>query len=237
VIAWAAIDLLDGRAVRLEQGRESRRLDFGRATDVFKDLVSRGIRWFHVVDLDAAFGRESTLPGFLRAIGNGGRGVRLQVAGGIRSIDAAQRMLDLGAARVVVGSLIFRAPEACARLVSDLGPDRCVAAIDFRSGLVRIEGWKTSVGSTQVGLRVARALGFAEALVTDIGRDGMMRGPNLALVRSLSDSGLRIVASGGVTSPRHLRALAAMTHVSGAVVGKALYLGRIRPEEIREHAS
>ena len=237
MIAWAAIDLLAGRAVRLEQGQELRRMDFGLATDVFKDMVSRGVRCFHVVDLDAAFGREPSLPRFLRDIGHQGKRVSLQVAGGIRSLDSARRMLDLGASRVVVGSLMFRDPYECARLVSGLGPDRTIAAVDFRSGRVRIDGWKTSVGTTEAGLKVAGALGFDEALVTDIGRDGMMCGPNLGLIQSLGESGLRILASGGITTFRHLRALAAMTHVSGAVVGKALYLGRIQPDEIREYAS
>lgn len=235
MIAWAAIDLLEGRAVRLEQGRVSRRRDFGPAIDVFRNLVSRGIRRFHVVDLDAAFGREATLPGFLRAAA-GGR-VRLQVAGGIRSIDSARRMFDLGADRIVLGSLIFRDPDACAQLVSELGSLQCVAAIDVRNGRVRIDGWKTAQGRIDAGMKAARDLGFAEALVTDIGRDGMMRGPNLALVRSLAASGLRILASGGVSNSAQLRKLSTMAHVSGAIVGKALYLGRIPADAIRKFES
>lgn len=237
MIAWAAIDLMEGRAVRLEQGREERRRDFGRATEVFEDWADKGLRWFHVVDLDAAWGRRPALPGFLRAIRGGQEGVRLQVAGGIRSLDAARRLLDGGAARVIVGSLLFRDPDACYRIVSALGPERCVAAVDARRGRVRIDGWKTGFGTADAGLRRASAMGFTEVLVTDIGRDGMLRGPNLSWVRSLSKSGLRILASGGIASVRHLRSLAAMAHVSGAVVGKALYLGHIRPGEILEHAS
>ena len=237
MIAWTAIDLLKGRVVRLTQGQESRRTDFGAATDVFDAHVSNGLRRFHVVDLGAAFGREPSLPGFLRAVAGRKRGVRLQVAGGIRSIAAARRLFDLGAARVVVGSLIFRDPATCGRLVEKFGPGKCVAALDFRNGHVRIDGWKTGIGTTRAGIRAAVDLGFAEALVTDIGRDGMLLGPNFPALRRLAGCGLRIIASGGISSLRHLRSLAAMSHVSGAVVGKALYLGRLRPGELREYAS
>ncbi|MBI4565564.1 MAG: 1-(5-phosphoribosyl)-5-[(5-phosphoribosylamino)methylideneamino] imidazole-4-carboxamide isomerase [Planctomycetes bacterium] len=230
MIIWAAIDILGSRCVRLERGQERTAVEYGSALEAFERWTAQGLRNFHVVDLDAAFGRPSCLLEFLRG---SAKDVFIQAAGGIRSLEAAQRLIDAGARRVVVGSLLAANPRECERMIVNLGLDRVVAAIDVRDGDVRVQGWRQRTEtSPQEALRRAADMGFKEALVTDIDRDGLLQGPNVDLYRVQSD--VSLIASGGIASLGDLRRLAALPRVSGAVVGKALYEGRIDPRELLE---
>lgn len=231
MIVWTAIDILEGRAVRLEQGREETAKDYGDAFEALERWTSKGLRHFHVVDLSAAFGRRPCLVSFLNERMGRWPGARLQVAGGIRSAEVARRLVDLGADRLVLGTLVLTDPEETSRVLAAVGPKRCVASVDVLDGRVRIAGWTRETAWTlPEALRHVASLGFEEVLVTDIARDGTMQGPNLELYRA--DFGLRFLASGGVRSREDLDALARIPHVSGAIVGRSLYENQLTPEEL-----
>lgn len=235
MIVWAAVDVLDGRAVRLREGRREALTDYGPVLDAVDRWAGEGLSHLHVVDLGAAFGGEGSLEVLLPVARKRWPRLVLQVGGGIRTSFAAGRVLDLGASRVVVGSPLFTDPEEAARMVEELGPDRCVAALDVRNDRIRVKGWTQETGACLAeACRTAAGLGFGEVLVTDIGRDGLLAGPNLDLYRSLAGARLRVLASGGVACPDDLTALAGMPHVTGAVVGKALYEGRITASQLAE---
>lgn len=235
MIAWAAVDVLDGRAVRLRRGRRDDITDFGPAAGRIAGWLHSGLKALHLVDLGAAFGDSPSLLTLLDAMGSPPRGVLLQVGGGIRSAACASELVQRGADRVVVGSLVFKAPEEAAALVRELGPERCVAALDTLDGRVRVAGWREDAGSVlQDAVESARELGYERFLVTDIARDGLMAGPNLSLYAGLP-AGLAFTASGGIRSAADLKALDGLPGAEGAVVGRALYDGTMRPEDLKEY--
>jgi phosphoribosylformimino-5-aminoimidazole carboxamide ribotide isomerase len=223
---YPAIDLRAGRCVRLVQG------DFDRETPYADDPIgvarsfeAAGARWIHVVDLDAARRTGDNLAAIeavLAAVG-----VPLQVGGGVR--DAS--LLELGVARVVVGSLAVEEPDRVRRLAAAY-PGRVAVGLDHRDGEVMVKGWREGGG-----LSVAEALArlsvesLAAVVVTEIGRDGMMTGPDLSgLATVLAATALPVIASGGVAGLDDLRALAGLSgggrSLAGVIVGKALYEGR-----------
>jgi phosphoribosylformimino-5-aminoimidazole carboxamide ribotide isomerase len=233
-VAWAAVDVLSGRAVRLARGEEGERTDYGPAERALARWAEAGLKHLHVVDLGGAFGRE---PSGGALVGRAARAypeVVIQAAGGVRSAAAALALADAGASRVVVGTLLFSRPAEAAAVSDRLGP-RAVAALDSRAGRVRVEGWTRDAGEDLAqSVRRANDMGFSEVLVTDIERDGMGVGPNLELYASLRRAGIRLLASGGLRRASDLNALARMGHLAGAVIGRALYEGTFLPEEIQE---
>lgn len=226
MIPWVAVDVLGGRAVRLTRGREQDLSDYGDAGEALLAWAERGATHLHVVDLDAALGRPSSLAPLLARARRSGLSATVQAAGGIRSETCARRLADAGADRLVVGSFLLEKPREAARLARAFSGGRCVAALDVRGGTVRVRGWLEDTGLPPAqAFRIAADAGFGEALVTDIVGDGTLRGADLRLFESLEGMGLPVLASGGISRARDLRALAAMPWVSGAVVGKALYEG------------
>jgi phosphoribosylformimino-5-aminoimidazole carboxamide ribotide isomerase len=222
-----AIDLYEGRAVRLRQGRFD-------AVTVYRDDPVRlaaeysAASWLHLVDLE---GSRVGRPVHAELIGEIAKvpGVRVQVGGGLRSRDDVRAVLDAGAARVVVGSMAVRAPDAFAKLLEEVGPDRVVLAADVRlddSGEARVAtgAWTEMEDVTAMEL-VARFPSLRHVLCTDIGRDGMLSGPNEALYARLASLEVELQASGGVSSLEDLRLLR-QAGASAAVVGKALLEGR-----------
>ena len=235
MIAWAAVDVLEGRAVRLRQGRRETATDYGEALEAVARWAEAGLRALHLVDLGAAFGGAPSLPPLLRLASGRWPGLALQAGGGIASAGDALRLAEAGASRVVAGSLLFRDGAEAGRLAAALGPARCVAALDVLRGRVRMSGWRADAGaSLREAMTMAAELGYEEALVTDIERDGVMAGPNLELYGELPE-GAACIASGGVRSGTDLRALASLPGVAGAVVGRALYEGTVRPSELAEY--
>jgi len=233
VIAWAAVDVLEGRAVRLREGRREAATDHGPASEAIERWAGEGLRALHLVDLGAAFGARPCLEPIVREAKRRWPRLVVQAGGGLRTAASAAELAGSGADRVVVGSLLFADPRGAASLVAALGPERCVAALDARAERVRVAGWREDSGLAVVEA-AARALevGVTQALVTDIARDGMMTGPNLGLYRSLGGVGLSLTASGGIRSCADLEAVAALPDVTGAVVGVALYEGRITPVQM-----
>ncbi len=221
-----AVDVLDGRVVRLVEG------DFARVTDYGEDPVIRARAWIdegaarvHVVDLSGAKqGRSS--PGLAAALAE--HGVIFQVGGGFRDAESVLAAVTAGAGRVVVGTAAVERPDVLEEMVDAVGAERIVVAIDVREGRSRGSGWLDEGRAWQdVVSDVVRA-GAVRALVTGIDRDGTFSGPDLQLAASVAELApeLAVIASGGVGSIEHVTA-AARASVEALVVGKALYDGRV----------
>jgi phosphoribosylformimino-5-aminoimidazole carboxamide ribotide isomerase len=226
MVIFPAIDLLGGRCVRLVQG------DYDRST-VYDDdplapaktFVAQGAEWLHVVDLDGARSGTPVNTDVVRAI-VAETGARIQVGGGVRSLEHAERLLDSGVERVIVGSALVRGAIPPERWFDALG-DRLVAGLDARDGQVAIEGWLEGTGLSVVAFaQELAARGAKRVIYTDIAVDGSLAGPSLDSTRELVAAlGIPVIASGGVSCLDDLRRLATLG-VEGAIVGKALYEGR-----------
>ena len=228
MIILPAIDLQNGKCVRLRQGRAD------DATVYADDPAAMARRWrdegaaaLHVVDLDGAFAGAprhlETVQAIVAAFGG-----PVELGGGLRTDDDVRRALATGVARVIIGTRALAEPEALGRLVTAFG-DRLAVAIDARGGLVQVKGWveTTAMRATDLARRAA-ALGVATLIYTDTATDGMLAGPNVAAVDEMCRTvPCRVIASGGVSAPEHVRALRALGHANlhGAIVGKALYDG------------
>ena len=223
-----AIDLKDGRCVRLLQG------DFQRETVFSDDPLSVAYSWqrqgagrLHLVDLDGAARGEPAHLGLIRRIMES-LDIPVQVGGGIRSVATANAWLDAGADRVVIGTAAVRNSEMVRELCGSRGAERVVVAVDAKEGEVAVQGW--AEGSSIDVLHLAREMkrmGVTRLLYTDIARDGMMAGPDHEYSgRLVQDTGMAVLASGGVASVDDIRGLVA-TGVEGVIVGRALYSGAV----------
>lgn len=236
MIIYPAMDLIGGRCVRLEQGRfDAATLYPADPMEALADFAAAGAAWAHIVDLDGARAGAPVQHGLVARLAAGAK-LKLQVAGGFREASQVERMLEAGVGRVVIGSLTLCAPELVRRLLADHGPERVALALDVRVvdgvPLVAASGWAET---SALGLYDVAA-SFREArhlLVTDIGRDGMLLGPNFSLYEEIGRRlpQFAVQASGGVSGANDLRGLAALG-MAGAVVGKALWEGRIGLEEV-----
>lgn len=236
-----AIDLRGGRVVRLVEG------DFGRETAYSDDpvgvalrFVDEGATWLHVVDLDGARVGEPVQATTISRIAQAVKGrAQLQVAGGLRSGENVAAALEAGATRIVVGTAALADPAFAGRLVARHGADRIVAAIDVRDGLALGEAWRPGAQGVLPADAVAALAesGVTAFAATAIDRDGRLEGPDLSLLESLVALGRgRVFASGGIGSVDDIRRVRALG-CSGAIVGKALYEGRIDLAEALEAAS
>lgn len=226
-----AIDLRDGHVVRLAEG------DFGRETvygddpvGVARSFVAAGARWVHVVDLDGA--RDGTrrqtesVAAIVRAVGDR---ARCEVAGGFRDEESVEAALTAGAGRVVVGTAALADPAFAARLVEQFGAARIAVALDVRDGRAVGHGWVPGAAAIPVDDALASLAsgGVRTFVVTAIERDGLLAGPNLELLaQAVSSAEIEVIASAGISSIEDLAAVRAIG-CSGAIVGRALYEGRI----------
>ena len=227
-----SLDLLDGRVVRLTHGDFATPKFYGEPEAVLDTLdVPRGAR-LHVVDLAASREGRPIETEIVRRLAR--RDLIVQVGGGIRSLDDARRWLDCGAERLVVGTVAANAPSLLVALVDTFGANRIVPAVDVRDGVVRVDGWeRASPTSIEDVFARIESLDIAEALVTDISKDGALRGPSFALYRSLrAMTRVQVIASGGVSTASDIVSLARLGNVSGCVIGKALLEGRIRLADV-----
>lgn len=226
-----AIDLLGGRVVRLVQGDFARDTVFADSpVPVARDFIAGGARWLHVVDLDAArTGRVQHADLISEIVAEAGSAASVEVAGGIRSRASAASALDLGAARVVVGSRALDEPAFVRELVLEHGPERIAVALDVRDAQAVGHGW--NAGSRGVPIAEAlsqlRTTGVEWLEVTAIARDGMLDGPDVDLLASVVGAGwARVIAAGGIASLADLRAVRALG-CAGAIVGRAFYDGTL----------
>ena len=228
-----AIDIMNGRSVRLLKGVETAIKDYCDPMEAASRWAQQGADIIHVVDLDAALGRGSNRDLVSRIVKEAA--IEVQVGGGIRSLSDASKLLESGASRVILGSLAFREPETIEELLSRFGEDRVVVSLDHSSGMVRISGWRTDAGiSVGEAFDQFRGLGVSRFLVTCIDKDGTMDSPDVDTVRGLATSA-RIISAGGIGGVDDIRKLRD-AGVEAAVVGKALYEGRITLEQAMEAA-
>lgn len=230
---YPAIDLLGGRVVRLRQGDYSEETVYGNdPVSVAREFAAAGASWVHVVDLDAARSGDPVNRPVVAAIAAALAGnARVQTGGGVRSLDDARELADAGVARVVMGSAAVRDP-ALVEAASVIVP--VAVGLDHRDGEVAVHGW--TEGS---GLMLDDAFGLfptaAVFVVTDIGRDGMLVGPDIdGLIRSAELAGSPVIASGGVSNLADLIALARIENLGGIITGKAVYEGRFTVAEAIE---
>jgi len=229
---YPAIDVRGGRVVRLSQGDFARETVYGDSpADVASSFVAAGAQWVHLVDLDAARGGGSNHAA-IAAVADALAGrASLQVGGGVRALDVAQKLADLGVARVVMGSAAVRTPElvdSVARIVD------VAVGLDHRNGEVAVDGW-TSGSSLRLDDALRRYDAASAFVITDISRDGMLGGPDIdGLVAAAAATSVPVVASGGVGSLDDLRALREARVIAGVIVGRALYEGRFTVHDALE---
>ena len=230
-----AIDLRDGKCVRLTQGRRDDVKEYGGdPAEIARRFEDAGARMLHVVDLDGAFADLN--PKNRKAVRRIIRAVKIpvQFGGGLRSVADVQQMIEFGAAQVVVGTVAAESPETLDQFVQLFGFRVCVG-IDARDGLVLTHGWEKGgrLPAAALARRVADA-GVDRIVYTDVARDGTLSGVNLEQTRAIAEeSGLRVTASGGVSSLEDIRRLKTLSQygVDSCIVGKALYEGRFTLEE------
>ena len=229
---YPAIDLRRGQVVRLQRGDPSLQTTYSQdPAAVARGWLEAGARWLHVVNLDGAFGEGDqsnrlALEAILKI--SAGYPAQVQFGGGMRTLAAVQRALEMGVRRAVVGTLAVEQPDQLAQAVEKWGSERIAAGVDALDGLVRVRGWQQGtllrVGDLAERLRT---LGLSWLIFTDVSRDGMGSGLNLAATIALArSSGLWVIASGGVNSLEDVR----QSHnagLAGVIIGKALYDGRL----------
>ena len=226
-----AVDVADGQAVRLVQGEAGSETSYGDPLEAALTWQRAGAEWVHLVDLDAAFGRGSNhdlLADVVNALD-----VDVELSGGIRDDASLAAALATGCSRINLGTAALESPEWCARAIAEHG-DRIAVGLDVRGTRLAARGWTREGGELYETLARLDAEGCARYVLTDITKDGTLRGPNLDLLREVCAATDRpVIASGGISSLDDLRALAALTAVGveGAIVGKALYAGAFTLQE------
>lgn len=220
-----AVDVADGQAVRLVQGQAGTETHYGAPLDAALAWQADGAQWIHLVDLDAAFGRGSNAPMLAEVVGR--LDVDVELSGGIRDDASLEAALATGCRRVNIGTAALEDPDWCESVIARHG-DQVAIGLDVRGSTLAARGWTEDGGDLWEVLARLEAQDCARYVVTDVTKDGTLRGPNIELLQQVcAASKAPVVASGGVSSLDDLRALAALAPVGveGAIVGKALYAG------------
>ncbi|MEV0734062.1 bifunctional 1-(5-phosphoribosyl)-5-((5-phosphoribosylamino)methylideneamino)imidazole-4-carboxamide isomerase/phosphoribosylanthranilate isomerase PriA [Polymorphospora sp. NPDC050346] len=220
-----AVDVADGQAVRLVQGAAGSETTYGDPLEAALAWQRDGATWIHLVDLDAAFGRGSNAELLADVVGR--LDVDVELSGGIRDDESLRRALATGAARVNIGTAALEDPQWCDRIVGEYG-DRVAIGLDVRGRTLAARGWTRDGGDLFEVLERLDKAGTSRYVVTDITKDGTMRGPNLDLLREVcARTDAPVIASGGVSTLDDLRALSTLEEVGveGVIAGKALYAG------------
>ena len=223
-----AVDLKAGRCVRLRQGLADQETVYpGAPADMARHWADQGARWLHVVDLDGAFQGRSVQAGVMARI-IAALKIPVQCGGGLRTDDDVARLVDAGAARVILGTRAWAEPEQVRKLVDRFGAKLAVG-IDARGGMVQVRGWTETTNVRAVDLaRQAEAMGVSTLIVTDTATDGMLGGTNVQAMEDICIAvKTHVIASGGVSAPADVTALRGLgcKNLVGAIVGKALYEG------------
>lgn len=234
MLIYPAIDIREGRCVRLVEGRLDKETVYSDEPAAMARLwQDKGARWLHVVDLDGAFSGSPKNIDVIRKIRES-VSVPMQVGGGIRDLKVVEELLRLGVNRVILGTVAINDPELVASACAGYG-EAVVVGIDARDGKVAIEGWGVTSEKNALDLAVEmKALGVKRVIYTDIWRDGTLKGPNVSAVREMArNTGLTVIASGGISTLDDIRAIKKLEHlgVEGVIMGKSLYAGRVSLED------
>lgn len=229
-----AVDVKDARAVRLVQGELSAETAYGNPLDVALEFQSAGAEWIHLVDLDAAFGRGSNAQLLAEVVGR--LDIKVELSGGIRDDDSLRRALASGCTRVNLGTAALENPEWTARVITEFG-ERIAVGLDVRGHVLAARGWTQEGGDLFETIERLERDGCARYVVTDVTKDGTLKGPNLQLLKEVCAATKKpVVASGGISSLADIQALKELhaLGVEGAIVGKALYAGAFTLQEALE---
>jgi phosphoribosylformimino-5-aminoimidazole carboxamide ribotide isomerase len=231
-IVYPAIDLRAGDVVRLKEGDPARMTSYGDdPAEMARRWLSAGASWLHIVNLDGALGESDhsnrlALQHILRVARE--FDARIQFGGGMRSLEAIEDMLNLGISRAILGTVAIKQPEVVVAAIQKFDAERIAVGIDARDGFVRVHGWKESsrISANDLALQM-RNLGVGTVIFTDVSRDGLGNGLNLAATRRLAEvSGLDVIASGGVHALADVIS-AREANLAGVIIGRALYEGTI----------
>ncbi|MCL2586321.1 MAG: bifunctional 1-(5-phosphoribosyl)-5-((5-phosphoribosylamino)methylideneamino)imidazole-4-carboxamide isomerase/phosphoribosylanthranilate isomerase PriA [Streptosporangiales bacterium] len=232
-----AVDVADGQAVRLVQGEAGSETSYGDPVAAAMAWQEAGAEWIHLVDLDAAFGRGSNADLLAEVVGK--LDVKVEMSGGIRDDASLERALATGCRRVNIGTAAMENPEWVRSIIGRYG-DKVAIGLDVRGTTLAARGWTSEGGDLYETLERLNAEGCSRYVVTDVLKDGTLKGPNLDLLRNVCGrTQAPVVASGGVSSLDDLRAIATLVPegVEGAIVGKALYSGAFTLPEALEAVS
>jgi phosphoribosylformimino-5-aminoimidazole carboxamide ribotide isomerase/phosphoribosylanthranilate isomerase len=225
LVLLPAVDVADGKAVRLTQGEAGTETSYGAPIDAAQEWVDQGAEWIHLVDLDAAFGRGNNREVIAGVIANTPSSVHIELSGGIRDDASLEAALATGARRVNLGTAALENPEWAALAIAKYG-DAIAVGLDVRGTTLAARGWTKEGGDLWTVLDRLEDAGCARYVVTDVTKDGTLKGPNLELLQQVMDrTDKPVIASGGVATLQDLIDLRALVPngLEGAIVGKALY--------------
>ncbi|KAE8128485.1 MULTISPECIES: bifunctional 1-(5-phosphoribosyl)-5-((5-phosphoribosylamino)methylideneamino)imidazole-4-carboxamide isomerase/phosphoribosylanthranilate isomerase PriA [Bifidobacterium] len=225
LILLPAVDVRDGKAVRLRQGESGSETDYGSPLEAARTWVESGASWIHLVDLDAAFGTGDNRAQLREIVAELGDMVSIEMSGGVRDDESLKAALDAGAARVNIGTAALENPEWTKRVIGEYG-EQVAVGLDVRGHTLAARGWVKEGGDLFETMDMLNAAGCSRYVVTDVTRDGMMSGPNLELLREVAQrTDAKVTASGGISSLDDLRAIAELASfgVDSAILGKSLY--------------
>ena len=226
-----AVDVKDGQAVRLVQGELGSESNYGAPLDAALDFQRAGAEWIHLVDLDAAFGIGSNADLLAEVIGK--LDIKVELSGGIRDDESLRRALSTGCRRVNLGTAALENPDWTSKVIAEFG-DRIAVGLDVRGRTLAARGWTKEGGDLFETMERLDKDGCARYVVTDVTKDGTLKGPNLDLLRSVCEvTKAPVIASGGISSIADIEALKSLVEigVEGAIMGKALYAGAFTLEE------
>ena len=227
MIIYPAIDLRGGKVVRLKEGDPNQQKVFSDdPVATAQQWIGQGATWIHIVNLDGAFASTNDNARILEAVAK--FEVKVQFGGGLRAITDIERAIEQGASRVILGTVAIENPALVETAVKRWGSEKICVGLDARDGKVATQGWqhKTNMTPLELGKQMVE-YGVAHALYTDVNRDGQLQGVNVEATAMLArETGMRVIASGGVSSLEDIKQLRATGVIAGAVIGMALYEGR-----------
>jgi 1-(5-phosphoribosyl)-5-[(5-phosphoribosylamino)methylideneamino] imidazole-4-carboxamide isomerase/N-(5'phosphoribosyl)anthranilate isomerase len=231
-----AVDVKDGRAVRLVQGELDAETAYGNPLEVALEFQAAGAEWLHLVDLDAAFGRGENSALLAEVVGR--LDIKVELSGGIRDDESLRRALATGCRRVNLGTAALEDPEWTAKVIAEFG-DRIAVGLDVRGHVLAARGWTKEGGDLFETIERLERDGCARYVVTDVTKDGTLKGPNIELLKEVCAVTRKpVIASGGISSLQDIAELSFLNGigVEGAIVGKALYAGAFTLQEALELA-
>lgn len=224
-----AVDVKDGKAVRLVQGELARETIYGNPLEVALEFQSAGAEWLHLVDLDAAFGRGDNSQLLAEVVG--ALDIKVELSGGIRDSQTLERALASGCHRINLGTAALENPEWTSSVINKYG-DRIAVGLDVRGQTLAARGWTSEGGDLYETIERLDRDGCARYVLTDVAKDGTLTGPNIELLKAVCLATSKpVVASGGISSLADLESLLAIEGIEGAIIGKALYAGAFSLEQ------
>jgi 1-(5-phosphoribosyl)-5-[(5-phosphoribosylamino)methylideneamino] imidazole-4-carboxamide isomerase/N-(5'phosphoribosyl)anthranilate isomerase len=232
LVLLPAVDVADGKAVRLSQGAAGTETDYGSPVEAAQLFIDAGAEWIHLVDLDAAFSRGNNKE-IIKSVIDNSKGIKIELSGGIRDGESLQAALDAGATRVNLGTAALENPEWTAEVI-ELHGEKIAVGLDVRGTTLAARGWTQEGGDLFEVLERLEQAGCARYVVTDVTKDGMLLGPNIEMLKFVMErTNKPVIASGGISSLEDLERLRELVPfgLEGAILGKSLYAGKFTLEQ------